>query len=100
MRAFDTYTHINELKKAGFNEEQAAVIIKSLVESRDTDISHLSTKEQVNALEHRISNIEKTMATKEQLDSSIAKLETTLLKWMVGTMMAFASIIIAAIKFL
>ena len=38
MKAFDTYTHINELKKAGFNEEQAAVIIKSLMESRETDM--------------------------------------------------------------
>jgi hypothetical protein len=78
MRAFDTYTHINELKKAGFNENQAAVIIKSLMDSRETDTSHL--------------------ATKEQLDSAIAKLETTLIKWMIGTMIALVGVIIAAIK--
>jgi capsule polysaccharide export protein KpsE/RkpR len=80
MRSFDTYTHINDLKKAGFNEEQAAVIIKSLVDSRDNDISHL--------------------ATKDQLESAIAKLETTLIKWMVGTMIAFSGIILAGIKLL
>jgi hypothetical protein len=80
MRAFDTYTHINALKKAGFKEEQAAVIIKSLVDSRETDISHL--------------------ATKEQLDSAIARLETTLIKWVVGTMIAFSGIILAGIKLL
>ena len=86
MRAFDTYIHINELKKAGFNEEQAAVIIKSLVDSRETDTSHL--------------------ATREQLESAVAKLEakisdthTSTLKWMVSTMIALVGIIIAAIKF-
>lgn len=98
MRAFDTYTHINELKKAGFNEEQAAVIIKSLVDSRETDISHLATKEQVNA-------IEKVMATKEDLKTlevsihkQISQLHASTLKWVVGTMIALVGVIIAAIK--
>lgn len=91
MRTFDTYTHINDLKEAGFDEKQAAVIIKSLVDSRETDISHL--------------------ATREQLDSSIAKLDAslqkqmmgmqmTIIKWMVGTMIALSGIILAGIKLL
>ncbi len=129
MRTFDTYTHINDLKEAGFDEKQAAVIIKSLVDSRETDISHLATKEQVVALENkltskvdkltsRVENIEKTMATKEQLDSSIAKLEgkiyaldaslqkqmmemqMTIIKWVVGTMIAFSGIILAGFKYI
>jgi hypothetical protein len=145
MRAFDTYTHINELKKAGFNEEQAAVIIKSLVDSRETDISHLATKEQVNKLEastiesinkleastierfnkleistiERINKLEastteqifevKTQinALDKKIDVSIAKLEakisdthTNTIKWMVGTMIALAGILIAGIKLL
>lgn len=118
MRTFDTYTHINDLKEAGFDEKQAAVIIKSLVDSRDNDLSRLATKEQVNAIEHRVGNIEKTMATREQLDSSIAKLEgkihaldaslqkqmmemqMTIIKWVVGTMIAFSGIILAGIKYI
>ena len=121
MRAFDTYTHINELKKAGFNEEQAAVIIKSLLDSRETDISHLATKEQVAKLEtstkEQVAKLE--TSTKEQIfevktqintldkkiDVSVAKLEAMILdthasslKWMVGTMIALVGIIIAAIK--
>lgn len=105
MRAFDTYTHINELKKAGFNEEQAAVIIKSLVDSRETDISHLATKEQINKLE--ASTKEQINALDKKIDVSIAKLEakisdthTSTLKWMVSTMIALAGIFIAGIKLL
>lgn len=123
MVAFDTYTHINELKKAGFKEEQAAVIIKSLMDSRATDISHLATKEQVfevksqlteqisevksqlteqisevrsqlNTLEHRVTNIEKTMATKEDLKD----VQINLIKWMFGTIIAFSGIILAGMK--
>lgn len=112
MRAFDTYTHINELKKAGFNENQAAVIIKSLVDSRETDISHLATKEQVNAIEHRLVTIEhrlvtieKTIVTKDQINilrnemkAMILDTQANTLKWMVGTMIALVGVIIAAIK--
>lgn len=131
MRAFDTYTHINELKKAGFNEEQAAVIIKSLVDSRETDTSHLATKEQISEvkthLTERIAQLE--ISTKEQIANSeastkeqITKFETSIkeqmaqlqisiykhiadthastLKWMVGTMIAFAGILLAGIKLL
>ena len=107
MRTFDTYTHINDLKAAGFDEKQAAVIIKSLVDSRETDISHLSTKEQVTALESklvskvdkltsRVENIEKTMATKEDMKD----MHISTLKWMIGTMIAFSGILLAGIKLL
>ena len=110
MRAFDTYTHINELKKAGFNEEQAAVIIKSLLDSRETDISHLATKEQVAKLEtstkEQIFEVKTQINTLDKkIDVSVAKLEAMILdthasslKWMVGTMIALVGIIIAAIK--
>lgn len=92
MRAFDTYTHINELKKAGFNEEQAAVIIKSLVDSRETDISHLATKEQLSEVKNQL--VEQIA----RLDTKISDTHTNTLKWMVGTMIAFAGIILAGIK--
>ena len=87
MRSFDTYTHINELKKAGFKEEQAAVIIKSLVDSRDNDISHLATKEQINSLRNEMKNM-------------ILETHASTLKWMIGTMLAFSGIILAGIKLL
>lgn len=94
MRAFDTYTHINELKEAGFNEKQAAVIIKSLVDSRETDTSHLATREQVSALEIKMNKID------NKIDIAVAKLEATLIKWMIGTMIAFSGILLTGIKLL
>lgn len=99
MHPFDTYKHINELKAAGFEEKQAAVIIKSLVESRETDISHLATREQVSELKTDIALIKeqmKSFSTKEELKD----VQITLIKWMVGLMIAFTGIILAGFQLL
>jgi tRNA(Ile)-lysidine synthase TilS/MesJ len=109
MKTFDTYTHINELKKAGFKEEQAAVIIKSLMDIRETDISTLATKDQVNVLindtKAQIDSLRKD--TKSQIESLrnetkalILETHASTLKWMVGTMIAFSCIILAGLKLL
>jgi capsule polysaccharide export protein KpsE/RkpR len=110
MRAFDTYTHINELKEAGFNEKQAAVIIKSLVDSRETDISHLATREQVNELKNankdQFNELKTDIALiKEQIKSFATKedlkdIQINLIKWMVGSMIAFSGVMLAGIKLL
>jgi capsule polysaccharide export protein KpsE/RkpR len=105
MVAFDTYTHINELKKAGFKEEQAASIIKSLMDSRETDISHIATKDQLNKFESstniRFAKIEGDIASlKNEMKAMILETHASTLKWMVGTMIAFAGIILAGIKLL
>jgi septal ring factor EnvC (AmiA/AmiB activator) len=71
MKAFDTYTHINDLKKVGFREEQAAVIIRSLMDSREMDLANLATKEQV-------ANIERNMVTREDLAEVIAEVKAEL----------------------
>ena len=88
---FDTHQHVKALQSAGFNEKQAEVHVQSLLESREIDISPL--------------------VTKEQLDASVAKLETRIsetqnstLRWMLASMFTFTSIIIgviiAAIKYI
>lgn len=59
MHTFDTYKHIKELQATGFDERQAEVIVKSLFESRDYDVSKLATKEQVFVLEKDVKSIEK-----------------------------------------
>lgn len=119
MKAFDTYTHINKLKEAGFNEKQAAVIIKSLVDSRETDISHLATREQVNELKNdtkkQISEVKDQVIALEiklnkidskidiavaKLESKISEMHTSTLKWMIGTMVAFSGILLTGIKLL
>ena len=96
MHAFDTYKHINDLKNAGFEEKQAAVIIKSLVESRDNDISHLATKEQVENGINLIKEQMKSLATKEEFKD----IQINLIKWMIGLMIAFTGIILTGFQLL
>lgn len=69
-KTFDTHKYIKNLQETGFNEQQAEVIVKSLLESRDFDLSILATREQVNNLEKKL----KDFATKDQLN----KLESNL----------------------
>ena len=47
MRAFDTHKHIKALTNSGFKEEQAELIIRSLLESRESDLSKLATNESL-----------------------------------------------------
>ncbi len=105
IRMFDTYIHINELKKAGFNEEQAAVIIKSLLDSRETDISHLATKEQVAKLEvstnTQFAKIEGDIASlRSEMKAMVLETQASILKWMICTMIAFTGIILSGMKLL
>ena len=59
VKAFDTHKYIKELQSSGFDEKQAEVIVKSLLESREYDFSKLSTQEQVSHLEKEIGKLEK-----------------------------------------
>ena len=117
---FDTYIHVNELKNAGFNEKQAAVIIKSLIDSRgDSDLSHLATNEQVQKLElqvhatneqvqkleqsttAQINNLDKKIEIYfSKLETKIAETHASTLRWMIGTMVAFSGIVFAGIQLL
>jgi len=66
MHTFDTHKHIKELQATGFDERQAEVIVKSLFESRDYDVSKLATKEQVFVLEKDVKSIEKDVRAIEK----------------------------------
>lgn len=99
-KTFDTHKYIKSLQESGFNEKQAEMLVKSLLESRDFDLSILATREQVSKIE---SNLEKQIsATREQVsnvDNKIKELSNTIssnkydiIKWMVTL---FITIIIA-----
>lgn len=73
---FDTHKYIKELEASGFPEQQAEVLIKSMLAARYYDVSQLSTREQVEKLEEELVKIEKELtkfATREQVE----KLEKT-----------------------
>ncbi len=66
MHTFDTHKYVKELQATGFDEHQAEVIVKSLLESRDYDASKLATKEQVFVLEKDVKALEKDVKSIEK----------------------------------
>ena len=62
-KTFDTHKYIKSLQETGFNEQQAEMLVKSLLESRDFDLSILATREQISELKIEIA----------QLDSKLSK---------------------------
>ena len=66
-KTFDTHKYIKSLQETGFNEKQAEVLVKSLLESRDFDLSILATREQVADMK---SDLKKEIA---QLDAKFNK---------------------------
>jgi predicted nucleic acid-binding Zn-ribbon protein len=62
-KTFDTHKYIKSLQESGFNEKQAEVLVKSLLESRDFDLSILATREQISEVKIEIA----------QLDSKLSK---------------------------
>jgi predicted nucleic acid-binding Zn-ribbon protein len=62
-KTFDTHKYIKSLQETGFNEQQAEMLVKSLLESRDFDLSILATREQISEVKIEIA----------QLDSKLSK---------------------------
>jgi len=112
-KTFDTHKYIKSLQESGFNEKQAEMLVKSLLESRDFDLSILATREQVSkteaSLEKQISAIREQVT---QLDGKIDKVESNLekkiievkydiLKWIIPIMLTNVAIMVGiALKLL
>lgn len=79
MHTFDTHKYVKELQATGFDENQAEVIVKSLLESRDYDASKLATKEQVFVLEKDVKALEKDVKSIEK-DVKILQQDVKLLE--------------------
>ena len=73
-KTFDTHKYIKSLQESGFNEKQAEMLVKSLLESRDFDLSILATREQVARLDGKIDKIESNLNTKiDNVESNLEK---------------------------
>lgn len=88
-KTFDTHKYIKSLQETGFNEKQAEMLVKSLLESRDFDLSILATREQVSklgvSLDKKIDNIEarlekQIIQVKSDLQKEIANVKSDLQK--------------------
>ncbi len=75
---FDTHEFVKRLKAAGMPEEQAEVVTDAIRDSRNLDLSHL--------------------ATKQDLQLEIKALEIRLIKWMVGVAAAVIGILFTLLR--
>ena len=66
-KPFDTHKYIKSLQETGFNEQQAEVLVKSLLESKDFDLSFLATREQIVQLDNKIDYYRKD--TKREIEN-------------------------------
>ena len=97
---FDTHEFFNELKNAGFSEQQAETITKlqkaavasTLEQARiEYDLDHLVTNQ---SLDNRLREMEL------RLDSRFLELENKLVKWGIGLALGQIAVIAALIKLL
>ena len=79
-KTFDTHKYIKSLQESGFNEKQAEMLVKSLLESRDFDLSILATREQVAQLDGKIDKVESKI---DALSNTISSNKYDIIKWMV-----------------
>ena len=108
-KTFDTHKYIKSLQDTGFNEQQAEMLVKSLLESRDFDLSILATREQVSDVRKEIADTRAELkgdiaATREQvsqLDTKLSKeisdVKHSLTKWMMAQFMATLALVAALI---
>jgi ribonuclease BN (tRNA processing enzyme) len=122
---FDTHEFVKELKKAGFKENQAEIIVKMLSKSREYDVAHLVTKEQVKELERLIEekaekkfkalekiieekfqtlekevNVNKEAMNAAATKAQLANLQTELIKWAVGSIVGITGLLLGLIQWL
>ena len=110
-KPFDTHKYIKSLQETGFNEQQAEVLVKSLLESKDFDLSFLATREQIVLLDNKIDSYRKDTKTeidslrkdtkaefdslkkdiklemsehKQSITAEMSKNKTEILKWVIG----------------
>ncbi len=80
----DTYEFIKAMKAAGFPEVQAEAMAEQFKKSQESSLANLATKQDVHDLRRDFKEIELRFDTK--LESMRG--EITLLKWMMGFVLA------------
>ena len=107
---FDTLEVAKRLKGAGFDDTQAEAITGVLRESREADLSRLSTKDDLALVKDELARVKDELArVKDELKDDIAHLGTTLRAEMeilrrditirFGSMLVVATGVLLAAKF-
>jgi phosphopantetheine adenylyltransferase len=97
-KTFDTHKYIKSLQETGFNEQQAEILVKSLLESRDFDLSILATREQISEVKTEIAQLDSKLSkeiseVKSDLQKQIVQVESNILKWMLPLMFTVIALV-------
>lgn len=81
---FDTLSTSRRLREKGFPQEQAEAIADEMRINSSVDISHLSTKEEVQSFKSELKGDIKTLenAIMTRMDAKIELAKNDILKWM------------------
>lgn len=80
IHTFDTHKLVKAFLGQGFKENQAEVLVQSLVESREYDFARLATKEQLNVLDRKVDGVEERLSARiDAVDKKIDSVEERLL---------------------
>lgn len=101
---FDTHKYIKALVAQGMKEPQAELVVSTIVESREFDLSKLASREQLTLIQTEIDHIKETMTTKvdlvnevSKIKEEISKLRTDHNRWMVSILLAIIGMIITMV---
>ena len=102
---FDTLAIARTLTAADFTPAQADAITDAVRQAADAgveavDVETLATKGDIAALEGAMKAIEGTVKAHFATKADLAALELRLIKWIVGTGVAVAGLVVAALRLL
>ena len=94
--SFDTHKYIKALVAKGIKEPQAEVIITSIADSRDFDLSRLATKEQLAKVQNDLDMLRKEIEfvkkeiemLRKEVKADIATVKFDILKWLIPFLVA------------
>jgi hypothetical protein len=92
---FDSLTTARQLRDSGVPQDQAEAIADAIRASKDTDFSHLATKEELNSFKSELKGDlrELELTLKAEMKSDKAEL----IKWMFGGFISIAGLVIAVL---
>lgn len=120
MLNFDSHQFVKDFQKAKSKEEEAEVIYKSFITTRDNDLSKLASKDQFEDTKNQLDNLKMYLEEKitaitsnlnqkiedeikvlrEELNKEIKSAEVSRVKWNVTTLIAIVGILITLFQFL
>lgn len=95
LATLDTHEVVEELRSAGFTDEQAAAVARNLRKAQDLDLSSLATKADLSIETEKIRG--EIAKNRLEIGKEIADTKVDILKYLFGTIGFQTLIIIGAV---